>query len=159
MLLGACSQAEEDKLAVAKISAQELQNTPFVALNYDIPGTPVTIQRYLVPGKFTIVYFYSPYSEEDFNEALKELVVRDRKLAVRTVNVNREGVEGVDWDSPVVEAARLNSLPYFFIYDLAGSLRAHGRPAHEQIVQWVTPSPAAETSQEFTDTQIPKDDF
>lgn len=139
VLLGGCSHNPEDNLAVAKIPAGQLRTTPFVPLNDDIPGTPVTVQKYLVPGKYTIVYYYSPYSSpnESFHQALAQLVTQRHDLAVRTVNINRSQVQAVDWDSPVVQQANLNALPYFFIFDPGQNLRAHGRAAREQIMKWV----------------------
>jgi hypothetical protein len=140
-LLSSCSavQAPTDDLAVAKIPASQLQTMLFVALNDDKPGTPVNVVKYLVPGRFTIIYYYSIYSDptQDFHQALAQLVQRRHDLAVRTVNINRPEAQGIDWDSPVVHETRLNSLPYFFIFDPRQSLRAHGRPAYTQIVQWI----------------------
>lgn len=141
ILLSGCSHQPGDDLAVAKIPASQLQATPYLALNDDKPGTPVDVQQYLVPGKYTIVYYYSPYSNpnENFQQSLAQLVQVRQELAVRTVNVNRPEVQSVDWDSPVVQGARLNSIPYFFIFDSKQNLRAHGRPAYEQILQWIRP--------------------
>lgn len=139
ILLSSCSHQPGDDLAVAKKPASQLQATPYLALNDDRPGTPVDVQQYLVPGKYTIVYYYSPYSSpnDDFRQSLAQLVQARQELAVRTVNVNRPEVQSVDWDSPVVQGARLNALPYFFIFDPKQNLRAHGRPAYEQILQWI----------------------
>lgn len=139
-LLTGCSKPE-DQLAVAKMPESQLQATAFLPLNDDKPGTPLTVRKYLVPGKYTIVYYYSPYSDpsENFQQALAQLVQTRPDLAVRTININRPEVVAIDWDSPVVKEANLNALPYFFIFDPRQDLRAHGRPAHEQVRQWCQP--------------------
>ena len=60
--LTACSPGTPvDDVAVAKMPLGEMQATSYLPLNPDKPGTPVTIQNYLVPGKFTLVQFFSPY--------------------------------------------------------------------------------------------------
>ena len=63
---------------------------------------------------------------------------------MRTVNVNRPEVQdGIDWQSPILDGAGIQKLPYFQIYDPARSLRAQARPAFEQVSQWVQSLPPA----------------
>lgn len=138
-LLAACSLQRADDLAVAKLSTSQLQATGYLPLNADKPGAPVNVQQYLVPGKYTIVEYFSPYSDSYaiFEPRLVRLPEFRHDVAVRTVNVNRPGVQGVDWDSPIIQSVRIRSLPYFEIYDTTQKLRAHGRPAYEQVLQWI----------------------
>src|SRR5262249_53774400 len=93
---------------------------------------------YMVRGKFTIVEYYSPYSQPSLTyiQLLKQLCQSRPDIAVRTVNINRPEVQDVDWQSPVVTNDGVGSVPYFCIFDQNGNLRAHARPAYEQIVQW-----------------------
>ncbi len=141
MLLAGCSPKhdEVDDLAVSKMPTDMMQATSYLPLNPDKPGTPVDVQRYLVPGKYTLVEFFSPYDGPSMSlePQLMQLAQNNRNVSVRTVNINRPGVQGIDWQSPIVEAAQIQSLPYFVIYDPRQALRAKGRPAYEQVRQWV----------------------
>jgi len=65
------------------------------------------------------------------------LVQTRSDLAVRTVNINRPETQEVDWESPVIQELEIQTLPHLLIYDPAGRLRAQGRPAFEQVKQWV----------------------
>src|SRR5262249_32471435 len=139
LALAGCSSRQGEGLAVEKLSDREIQTTPFLPLNADKPGTPVDVQRYLVPGKYTIVAYFSPYWESyiSLGAKLARLVQIRNDVAVRTVNINRPGVQGVDWQSPILQEERIQQLPYFRIFDPTQRLRAQGRPAYEQVLQWV----------------------
>lgn len=145
LALVGCSTQPASDLAVDKLSASQMQETAFLPLNADKPGTPVDVQRYLVPGKYTIVAYFSPYWENyiSLGAQLSQLVQVRNDIAVRTVNVNRPGVQGIDWQSPIVQNEGITAMPYFQIFDPAQRLRAHGRPAYEQIMQWVKSLPQA----------------
>lgn len=143
-ILTACSpQQVVDDLAVAKMPISEMQATNYLPLNADKPGKFVNVQNYLVPGKYTIVHYFSPYDgvSSNLEPRLVQLTQIRTDIAVRTVNINRPEVQGIDWQSPVLENARIQKLPYFQIYDPAQSLRAQARPAYEQVSQWVQSLP------------------
>jgi hypothetical protein len=140
LLLTACSpQDAPDDVAAGKLSREEIQAANFLPLNDDKPGTFVTVQRYLVPGKYTIVHYFSPYDTESayILPRLAQLTQVRQDIAVRTVNVNRPEAQGIDWQSPILQNAPIQKLPYFQIYDPRQSLRAQARPAYEQVIQWV----------------------
>lgn len=141
MVLAACSAQHDpqDDLAVAKMPVSEMQATNFLPLNSDKPGTNVDVRRYLVPGKYNLVCFFSPFDGTYVNlePALMRLSQIKTEVAVRVVNVNRPDVQGIDWQSQIVQAMGLQTLPYYIIFDPAGNLRAQGRPAQEQVNQWV----------------------
>lgn len=140
LLLTACSGHDAgDDVAVAKLPIGEIQATNYLPLNPDKPGTPVTVRRYLVPGKYNIVGYFSPYDgvSTTLGPQLLQLTQVRNDLAVRTVNVNRPDVQGIDWQSPILQGAQIQKLPYFEIYDPVQNLRARGRPAYEQVSQWV----------------------
>ncbi len=143
--LSSCNRAEsgESDLEVSRIPTSELQATAFVQLNEDKPGTPVDVRKYLVPGKHTIVGYLSAYDDSSLNiePRLLKLTEIRKDLAVRIVDINRPEVKAVDWESPIIQDLRIQSLPYFEIYDPAQALRAHGRPAYEQVSQWIQPIP------------------
>ncbi|MFN8550713.1 MAG: hypothetical protein U0103_04430 [Candidatus Obscuribacterales bacterium] len=140
-LLCACSSSRKstDDLAVAKMSRDQIVATSYLPLNADKPGTPVDAQLYLVPGKYTIVEYFSPYDQTCANlePRLLRLTQTRNDMAVRTVNINRPEVRQVDWQSPIVQYAGVQSLPFIQIYDTRQCLRAKGRPAFEQVSQWV----------------------
>jgi hypothetical protein len=137
--LTACSTEHTDDLAVEKLPLEQQQATNFLPLNPDKPGTPVDVQRYLVPNKYTIVAYLSPYDDTSVSiePKLIQLTQARNDIALRTVNINRPEVQGIDWQSPIIQAAEIQTLPFFQIYDPAESLRAQGRPASEQINQWI----------------------
>jgi hypothetical protein len=140
VLLAACSGHNgEGDLAIDKLPKSQIQATNYLPLNPDKPGMQVNVQRYLVPGKYNIVGYFSPYDGISINmgQQLVQLSQMRNDIAVRTVNVNRLGVQGIDWQSPIMQEARIQKLPYFEIYDPAQNLRARGRPAYEQVKQWI----------------------
>lgn len=131
-VLSGCQNANDS-------NAAKLTEVSYLDLNEGKPGTPVDLFPYLVPGKYTIVEFYSPYDEvsPSLNPKLVQLAQSRSDLAVRVININRPEVQQVDWQSPIMQNEQFNSMPYFRIYDPTRSLRAQGRPAREQIEQWV----------------------
>lgn len=140
LALAGCSSGEETRsLAVDRISESEIQSMGYLELNEDQPGECFNIGNYLVPGKFNVVFLYSPYDEQSMSikQQLPYLAKARDDLAIRTVNVNRPNVQGIDWKSPIVQVEGLNSLPYVRIFDPSLSMRAHGRPAREQLMQWL----------------------
>ncbi len=140
VLLTACSQGQPvDDLAVAKIPISEMQATGYLALNADKPGAFVTVQNYLVPGKYTLVHYFSPYDgvSAGLESQLIQLTQVRSDIAVRTVNINRPEVKSIDWQSPALENAGIQKLPYFQIFDPSQNLRAQARPAYEQVSQWI----------------------
>lgn len=143
MLLSACAPDPESDLAVAKLPKSQVQATNYLPLNPDIPGTPVHVQRYLVPGKYNIVGYFSPFDGASviLGPRLMQLTQSRQDLAVRTVNVNRPGVQTIDWQSPILQGSPIQRLPHFEIYDPGLNLRAQGRPAYEQIRQWLQAMP------------------
>lgn len=143
IILVACSVEKPDDIAVAKMPKEKMQATNFLPLNPDNPGAQLHVERYLVPGKYTIVAFFSPYDAPSMGLARKvyQLSQTRSDIAVRTVNINRPGVQGVDWQSPIVQYDQIRTLPYFVIYDPAQGLRAKGRPAYEGVMQWLRELP------------------
>jgi hypothetical protein len=139
--LAGCTSQPGDDLAVAKLPQEQMLATAYLPLNADKPGTAVEVEKYLVPGKYTLVYFFSPYSGSPLDAGMQQLAQRP-DLAVRTVNVNRPEAQGVDYQSPIMLSGEISTLPYIRIYDPSLKLRAHGRPAYEQVMQWLRPATA-----------------
>ncbi len=101
-------------------------------------GQPVKIEDYLVPGKTTIVDFYSKYCPPCM--ALAPLIAKLHQaradLAVVEVDINRPGVVGIDWQSPVAQEFQLESIPRLTVYGPDGKLIADGLKAREMVVGW-----------------------
>jgi len=58
-------------------------------------------------------------------------------IAVVKVDINRPGVKGIDWESPVAQQYQLHSIPHFKIYGPDGKLQAEGDAAYDQVQKWV----------------------
>ncbi len=48
---------------------------------------------------------------------LQQITQMRRDVAVRTVDINRPGVQGVDWQSLIAQDLELQTVPFFIIYD------------------------------------------
>jgi len=139
-ILSACSHQEMmSELAVAKMPKSELQAMNFLPLNGDRPGTPVDVENYLVPGKYTIVAYLSPYDAKSVSlePRLIQLCQVRNDIAVRTVNINRPEIQGIDWGSPIAQSMQIQTLPYFLIFEPSQRLRAKGRAAYEGVMQFL----------------------
>jgi thiol-disulfide isomerase/thioredoxin len=146
MLLSSCSNDPRDQvddLAVAKMPKDQVQSTNYLPLNEDKPGTPARVQRYLAAGKYNIVMYYSPYDGPSMSYAprMMQLPQVNQNIAVRTVNINRPEIQGVDLESQIAVDMQLRTLPYFVIFDPRGNMRAKGRAAFEQVNQFMRELP------------------
>jgi len=102
-------------------------------------GQAVVLADYLVTGKTTIFDFYSEYCPPC--RALSPLLERLHKarpdVAVVKVDINRPGVVGIDWDSPVVHEFGFDSIPHLKVYAPNGTLQSEGDPAREMVIGWI----------------------
>ena len=57
------------------------------------------------------------------------------KPKVLKFDINRKGVQGIDWGSPLARQYGLESVPSFKIFDPQGQLRAEGQEAYTMVVQ------------------------
>lgn len=99
------------------------------------PGGRVNIESLIRPGKTNIVDFYSDYCPpcRKISPMLKKLDRKRDDIVVIKLDVNRPGVRGIDWGSPLVQQYNLRALPYFMIYDSAGNLTHRGERALQQV--------------------------
>ncbi len=143
VVVSGCSTNAGDDLAVTKLSDSQIQATSFLPLNADKPGTPVDVKDFLVAGKYTVVVYFSPYDGAygNLEPGLMQLAQVRQDIAVRTINVNRPGVQGIDLQGPIMINAQGQVLPYFQIYEPSRRLRAQARPAYEQVLQWLRDLP------------------
>ena len=98
-------------------------------------GQEVALTSYLVPGKTTIFDFTSEYCPpcRAIAPRLAQAHARRDDLAVVSVDINRPGVKGIDWKSPVARQYELQSIPHFRVYGPTGKLLAQGDAAREMV--------------------------
>ena len=102
-------------------------------------GEEINLEDYLVAGKTTVFDFYSDYCPpcRALAPYLEMLHKTHGEVAVVIVEINRSGVRGIDWKSPVAREYELSFIPYFRIYDAEGKLVADGEEARKKIVDWL----------------------
>ncbi len=101
-------------------------------------GQRVDIEEHLAEGKTTIVDFYSKYCVPclALSQLLGELAAKRPDIRVVKVDINRPGVEGIDWGSPTAQQFAIHSLPYFKIFDAQRQLSTEGEEALNLILSW-----------------------
>ena len=94
-------------------------------------GEEIEVTDYLDEGNITIIDFYSEYCPPCRRIApyLLKLHQEREDITVVKIDINRPGVRGIDWGSPVARQYHLQSVPHFQIYDGQGRLLAEGREA------------------------------
>jgi thiol-disulfide isomerase/thioredoxin len=112
------------------------QQNKIRAINAFNPGAEFDVESYLQKGKINIVDFYSDYCPpcRKISPLLKKLDQQRQDLVVLAVDINRKGVKGIDWLSPLAQQYKLNSVPHFQIYDAAGNLTKEGQEAYMEIL-------------------------
>ena len=102
-------------------------------------GQTVTLADYLVPGKTTVFDFFSEYCPpcRAISPKLEKLHAERADIAVVKVDINRPGVKGIDWQSPVARQYDLHSIPHFKIFGPDGKLVSEGDPAYDTVLHWV----------------------
>ena len=105
-------------------------------------GKEVNLADYLVSGKIVIFDFYSDFCPpcRQLAPHLEALHRKRRDIAVVVVNINRRGVVGIDWTSPVALEFRLTAIPHLIIYGNDGQITAEGDAAFDKVVEWIKSS-------------------
>ncbi len=103
------------------------------------PGEMIELREHLVPGKTVVVGFYSAYSPgcpcalcAALDNPLQAMDEARDDVVVILVDVNRPGVTGIDWHSPVVMQFGLRTLPHFMIFGPDGRMVAEDDPQHRR---------------------------
>lgn len=139
----AAQQPEAQQPAAGQPGAQQPTATPTVGNGVKVigKGEQVTLEDHLVPGKTTIVDFSSEFCGpcRQLAPRLEALADQRADIAVVKVDINRPGQVGIDWQSPVARQFSLTSIPYLRVYGPDGKLQLEGRPAMQQVMQWLTP--------------------
>lgn len=102
-------------------------------------GEILDLRPLVVPGRVTLIDFYSPYCPpcRFLAPLLEQLAQRRPDLVVKKVNINRPGFQGIDWKSPLAQQYQLKSVPYFLIFNPRGKLMARGNAAMQQFEAWL----------------------
>jgi len=106
-------------------------------VNEDKPGEEINIQDYLQPGKINIFDFYSEYCPpcRKFAPVLKQLDEKQKGIVVLKVDINRKGVKGIDWTSPLIQQYKIRSVPHFMIFNASGQLTHEGESAYYEVLR------------------------
>jgi thiol-disulfide isomerase/thioredoxin len=110
-----------------------------VAANTGRGGQTLEIKSLPVKGKTTLIDFYSPFCPPCVRLApvMKKLAARRSDLAIKKVNINRPGIQGIDWQSPLAQQYGIRWVPYFMIFSPTGKLVAQGKDAVDQVRRWL----------------------
>ena len=86
-----------------------------IAINASSPGSEVDLEKYIYPGKITIVDFYADWCGpcRQIGPYLEKLHNEREDIIVRKVNIDK-------WGSPVCKQFNINSVPSFLIYNEKG---------------------------------------
>ncbi|MBC7368181.1 MAG: redoxin domain-containing protein [Undibacterium sp.] len=103
-------------------------------------GETINLADYAVPGKTTVFDFTSHYCPpcEAIAPDLDKLHAKRADVVVVAVDINRAGVKGIDWKSPVAQQYGLRSIPHFKVYGPDGKLLAEDLPNDPKARQMVT---------------------
>ncbi len=107
-------------------------------VNANRPGERLDLQRFLSQDRTTLVEFYSDECPpcREMERVMEYLAEQNRELAIRRVDINRRGFQGIDFDSPVAEQYGVDSVPSFRVYAPGGRLVAQGQAARDQVREW-----------------------
>ena len=107
--------------------------------NPNNPGQNLDVKSLLVKGKTTLIDFYSPFCPPCVRLAplMAKLAKKRPDLAIKKVDINRKGVNGIDWRSPLAQQYQIRQVPYFMIFNPQGQLVAQGREATEKVGGWL----------------------
>lgn len=143
VLLAACSGGgnAQDGQASAAVEARAA-DTDGAPLRIS-HGEEVDIAEYAVPGQITVFDFMSEFCPPCQRIApwMDRLNAERDGVTVVKVDINRPGIRGIDWKSPVAAQYRLSSIPHFKVIDAGGELVAEGDAAWEMIVGWLEELP------------------
>lgn len=111
-------------------------------LNSDKPGLAYDISKAPVKGKITIIDFYSEFCGPCVRLApiLEKLDRQREDIVVYKLNINRAGVNGIDWRSPLAVQYKLNSIPAFYIYNAEGKITHSGSGATQKVMEYLKES-------------------
>ncbi|OAM91668.1 hypothetical protein AW736_01940 [Termitidicoccus mucosus] len=104
-------------------------------------GEAINIEDYVASGRVTIFDFTSPYCPpcRYIGPHLDSLHRDDDGVVVVKVEINRPGVHGIDFSSPVAQKYKLPHVPYFIVYPPNGGKPLHGDKARKFVEKRLSP--------------------
>lgn len=129
-------ETEDAEAAGGEMASPEAVSVGYV-INSENPGQEIDIKEFIRTGQTTIFDFYSDYCPpcRRISPLLKQLDSQRQDIVVHKVDINRPGVRGIDWASPVTRQYNLRSVPHFKIYDSSGALKSEGQEAYSEIIR------------------------
>lgn len=123
--------------AAAPAAGQEAV-VDFMVVNAGSPGLPLDLAAHAVPGQITVFDMYSDYCPpcRALSPLLERMAVSRPDVVVRKVDINRKGVQGIDWQSPLARQYNLSSIPAIIVYDAQGNLMETGLNGFQLAEQW-----------------------
>lgn len=111
-------------------------------------GEEVELADFAVVGEVTVFDFMSDYCPpcKQIAPWMDRLHNEREGVSVVKVDINRPGVRGIDWKSPVAAQFGLSSIPHFKVLDAEGKLVAEGDRAWQMLVVWLGELPVVEGS-------------
>lgn len=111
-------------------------------VNQGSEGRPVDITKHVVRGKINVFDFYSKYCGPCMRIAplLEKLAEKRHDVVVHKVDINRPGVEGIDWRSPLAQQYKLESIPHFKVFDAKGKKIADGEAGTDYVIKMLQAS-------------------
>ncbi len=99
-------------------------------------GAEVNLTDHLVSGKTVIFDFFSEFCPpcRKISPLLAKLDEKRDDLVVVKIDINRKGVTGIDWGSPIARQYNLQSIPHFKIFSPEGKLVAENEAAFNQVL-------------------------
>lgn len=97
---------------------------------------PVDLGAMIVSNKTNIVDLYSDYCPPCVKIApyLKKLDESREDIALIKIDINRSGVQGIDWQSPVARQFKLRSIPHFIVVSPSGKIKFQGKKAYKFVL-------------------------
>ncbi|MEI6501148.1 MAG: thioredoxin family protein [Armatimonadota bacterium] len=102
-------------------------------------GQQVTLTDYVAPGKPTVFDFFSEFCPpcRALSPKLEKLAQTRPDLSIVKVDINRPGIQGIDWQSPVARQYKLQGIPHLKVFGADGKLQAEGDQAWEIVNKWL----------------------
>ena len=111
-------------------------------VNEENPGESIDIKRSLVRGKYTIIEFTSPFCCpcQQVKPYLHKLNDSRPDVVVRAFDINRKGIEGIDWEAPLAMKYGVSSVPRYQIYNERGAKISDGHDASNEVTDMINKS-------------------
>jgi thiol-disulfide isomerase/thioredoxin len=102
-------------------------------------GQEIDLNAHAVKGRTTIFDFTSEYCPpcRAIAPKLDALHAKRADIVVVKVDINRPGIEKIDWQSPVAKQYALRSVPHFKVFGPDGKLQAEGDAARQLVNGWL----------------------